>query len=55
MLLSAEITTGPRPEQTFSQEDVFGKSQPSAPARDEHDDFDVDSVFSRLKDLKVKE
>ena len=55
MLLSAEITTGPRPEMTFSQEDVFGKSQPSAPARDEHDDFDVDSVFSRLKDLKVKE
>ena len=55
MLLSAEITTGPRPEQTFSQEDVFGKSQPSAPAREEHDDFDVDSVFSKLKDLKVKE
>ncbi len=53
-LLSAEITTGPRPEASFSKEDVFG-SKPVAPAKNEDDDIDVDSVFAKLKDLKVKE
>jgi hypothetical protein len=53
-LLSAEITTGPRPEASFSQEDVFGAKKP-APAASEEDAIDVNSVFSKLKELKVKE
>ena len=53
-LLSAEITTGPRPEVSLSKEDVFG-SKPAAPARDEEDDIDVNSVFASLKGLKTKE
>ena len=53
-LLSAEITTGPRPEVSLSREDVFG-SKPAAPARDEEAHVDVDSVFGKLKGLKVQE
>ncbi len=53
-LLSAEITTGPRPEASFSQEDVFGAKKPKAAELPE-DHVDVDSVFAKLKDLKVKQ
>ena len=53
-LLSAEITTGPRPEVSLSREDVFG-SRPAAPARDEEAHVDVNSVFGSLKGLKVQE
>ena len=53
-LLSAEITTGPQPNGILSHEDVFGSlSKPAA--REEEDDLDVDSVFAKLKDLRVKE
>ena len=53
-LLSAEITTGPRPELPISHEDVFGASRPAAPAPEE-DAIDVHSVFAKLKDLQTKE
>lgn len=53
-LLSAEITTGPREEAApLSQEDVFGAKKPAAKPTEE--EIDVNSVFAKLKDLKVKE
>ena len=54
MLLPAEITTGPRPEANFNKEDVFGAPKPAAHA-DAEAAINVDSVFGKLKDLKVKE
>lgn len=51
-LVSAEVTTAARDE-IESEESVFGESVPM-PA-DRRDEFDVDSVFAKLKDLKVKE
>ena len=50
-LVSAEITTAPRAPAT--QEEVFGSA--TAPRQPTEEQIDVDSVFSRLKDLKVKE
>jgi hypothetical protein len=55
-LRSAEITTGPtRSEDApLSHEDVFGAKKPAAkPEADE--EYDVNSVFAKLKDLKTKE
>ena len=54
MLLPAEITTGPRPEASLSQEDVFGARKP-APVAEHEERVDVDSVFAKLKDLKARE
>ena len=53
-LLPADVTTGPQPDVPLSHEDVFGIVRKPAP-RDEEDDIDVDSVFAKLKDLRVKE
>ena len=57
-LVSAEITTGPvyeedRPQPILS-DDVFGAPKPARKPADE-DDFDLDSVFGKLKGLKTKE
>lgn len=57
-LVSAEITTGPvyeedRPQPVLS-DDVFGAPK-RAPKPADEDDFDVDSVFAKLKDLKNKD
>ena len=51
-LMPAEITTAPRSVPT-TQAEVFGTA-PSKP-KPEEDKIDVDSVFSALKGLKVKE
>ncbi|QXX75407.1 DUF1013 domain-containing protein [Methylovirgula sp. HY1] len=51
-LVPAEVTTAVRDE-IESEESVFGESVP-VPA-DHQNEFDVDSVFAKLKDLKVKE
>ncbi len=51
-LTSAEITTAPR-IMPATQEEVFG-SKAGKPAEQE-EEIDVDSVFAKLKDLKVKE
>jgi uncharacterized protein len=54
-LLPTEETTQPYYyEPSVSHEDVFGASQKPAPAEDE-DEIDVESVFGKLKDLKIKE
>jgi hypothetical protein len=53
-LLPIDVTTGPQPDVPLSHEDVFGAARP-APRHDEEEDIDVDSVFAKLKDLKVKE
>jgi hypothetical protein len=53
-LLPTDVTTGPQPDVPLSHEDVFGIIRKPAP-REEEDDIDVDSVFAKLKDLKVKE
>jgi uncharacterized protein len=51
-LVPAEVTTAARSEAPGHNAEVFGT--PSAPA--EHGaDIDVDSVFGKLKDVKVKE
>lgn len=54
-LLPAEITAPRRTIQpsALTQEDVFGKA--AKPVEAEEDQIDVDSVFSKLKDIKVKE
>jgi len=52
-LLPAEITTGPRQDQPIRQEDVFGARKPVV--EEDEEEIDVDSVFAKLKDLKVKE
>jgi len=53
-LLPAEVTTADRPEGAMTQEDVFG-----TPTREEETeeqpDFDVDSVFAKLRDLKLEQ
>jgi hypothetical protein len=53
-LAPAEETTQPYYYERTSQEDVFGAPTPKAPAEEE-DEIDVDSVFAKLKDIKVKE
>ena len=59
-LVSAEITTGPvyeedRPQPILS-DNVFGSvTLPRAKKVEEIDDIDLDSVFAKLKDLKVRE
>ncbi len=49
-LLPAEVTT--RPAEPTSRDDVFGTAKPAA---EEEKAPDVDSVFGKLKQLKVKE
>ena len=51
-LTSAEITTAPKTAPA-TQEEVFGKKADRQAERSEP--IDVDSVFAKLKDLKVKE
>jgi hypothetical protein len=51
-LTSAEITTAPKTMPT-TQEEVFGSKPGKRPEQVE--EIDVDSVFAKLKDLKVKE
>ena len=53
-LLPADVTTGPQPDLPLSHEDVFGIVRKPAP-REEEESIDVDSVFAKLKDLKVKD
>jgi hypothetical protein len=52
-LLPTEVTTADRHEDTITQEDVFGT--PTHEEEEEQPDFNVDSVFAKLRDLKVKE
>ena len=60
-LVSAEITTGPEAadksegDEPLRHEDVFRKPAETAPEEREADDVDVDSVFSKLKELKPRE
>jgi hypothetical protein len=49
-LVPADVTTARAPA---SREEVFGANAPAP--RQEEDDLDVDSIFSKLKDLNVKE
>jgi hypothetical protein len=51
-LTSAEITTAPRTVPA-TQEEVFGSK--AGKRAEQEEEIDVDSVFSKLKDLKVKE
>ncbi len=53
-LAPAEETTQPHYHEPTSHEEVFG-SAPKKRVVEEEDDLDVDSVFSKLKDLKSKE
>ncbi len=49
-LLPAEVTTQ---REARTTEELFGQS--SAPAREEEDEVDVESVFGKLKDLKSRD
>jgi hypothetical protein len=51
-LTSAEITTAPR-TMPATQEEVFGSK--AGKHAEQEEEIDVDSVFAKLKDLKVKE
>jgi len=53
VLAPAEETTQPYYYEPVSQEEVFGSS--AAKPVEQEDDFDVESVFGKLKDLKTKE
>jgi hypothetical protein len=53
-LIPAEQTTQPYYYEPTSQEEVFGTSK-KPQAEEEEEAIDVDSVFSKLKDLKTKE
>ncbi|HTJ01588.1 MAG TPA: cell cycle transcriptional regulator TrcR [Methylovirgula sp.] len=53
-LVPAEITTAPEEDDREEEERVFGQSSHPVES-DEQPDIDVDSVFAKLKDLKVKE
>ena len=52
-LIPAEETTQPDYYAPTSHEDVFGSSPKKV--EEEEDDIDVESVFGKLKDLKIKE
>ncbi|SFK32836.1 DUF1013 domain-containing protein [Methylocapsa palsarum] len=52
-LVSAEVTTRARADEPRTEAEVFGSA--SAPAEDHESDIDLDSVFSKLKDLQIKE
>jgi hypothetical protein len=51
-LVPAEVTTRARDEPRTEAE-VFGS--PSAPAEEHEPDIDLASVFSKLKDIQIKE
>ena len=53
-LMPAEVTTRAY-DAPVSEEDVFGHAPAKQPEPEEEEDLDVDSVFAKLKDLKVKE
>ena len=53
-LASADETTQPYYYEPTSHEEVFGASA-KKPVAEEEEEFDVDSVFAKLKDLKTKE
>lgn len=53
-LVPAEVTTAEH-EDAISREDVFGTTQPPPDLSEEQPDFDVDSVFAKLRDLKLKD
>ncbi|WP_026607924.1 DUF1013 domain-containing protein [Methylocapsa acidiphila] len=52
-LVPAEVTTRPHYDEPSTEAEVFGSASVKKP--EEEADFDVDSVFAKLKDLKVKE
>lgn len=52
-LVPAEVTTRAEANEPRTEAEVFGNT--SAPAKDQEADFDLDSVFAKLKDIKVKE
>ena len=53
-LVPAEVTTRREPPAPATQAEVFGTAAP-APATQPEPDVNLDSVFAKLKDLKVKE
>ena len=53
-LVPAEQTTQPYYYEPTSHEDVFGSS-PKKEEAEEEEEIDVESVFGKLKDLKIKE
>jgi hypothetical protein len=53
-LVPAEVTTRRPPPAPATQAEVFGAAAP-APATQPEPDVNLDSVFAKLKDLKVKE
>jgi len=53
-LVPAEVTTRRQPPAPATQAEVFGAAAP-APATQPEPDVNLDSVFAKLKDLKVKE
>jgi len=52
-LLPADLTTGTHADEPISDADVFGHAPP-AHQPEEEADLDVDSVFAKLKELKVE-
>jgi hypothetical protein len=52
-LVPAEVTTRSLHDEPVTEADVFGTAPAKRPEREA--DIDVDSVFAKLKDLKVKE
>jgi hypothetical protein len=52
-LVPAEVTTRALADEPRTEAEVFGSA--SAPAADQEADLDLDSVFSKLKDLQIKE
>jgi hypothetical protein len=53
-LVPAEVTTRREPPAPATRAEVFGTAAP-APATQPEADVNLDSVFAKLKDLKVKE
>jgi hypothetical protein len=53
-LVPAEVTTADRQEEAITHADVFG-TPTHQEETEEQPDFDVDSVFAKLRDLKVKD
>jgi uncharacterized protein len=52
-LVPAEVTTRPVAQEPMNEENVFGAGTPRN--AEQEPDVDLDSVFAKLKDLKVKE
>ncbi len=53
-LLPADVTTRHHADEPISDADVFSPPPPGHQAEEEEAEIDVDSVFAKLKDLKVQ-